>query len=82
MSQASFQKRQREKARQERAAAKSAKRSERTAAEAPAPTTPTRDQATVLAELAALHERFAAGEIDFEAFETAKQQLVDDLDVG
>ena len=51
MSQARFQKQQREKARRERAAAKWAKRTERAAAEPEAPAGPTRDQATVLAEL-------------------------------
>ena len=82
MSQARFQKQQREKARRERAAAKWAKRAERSAADTSAPAGPTRDQATVLAELAALHERFDAGEVEFEEFETAKQRLVADLDVG
>ncbi len=80
MSQARFQKQQREKARRERAAAKFAKKTER-AAEGPAPEGPTRDQATVLAELAQLHERFDAGEMEFEDFEEAKQRLVEDLDV-
>jgi hypothetical protein len=82
VSQARFQKQQREKARRERAAAKWAKRVERSEAEAPEPTGPSRDQATVLAELATLHESFQAGEVDFEEFETAKQRLVEDLDVG
>ena len=82
MSQARFQKQQREKARRERAAAKWARRAERTAEEAPVPAAPTRDQPTVLAELAALHESFDAGEVDFEEFEIAKQRLVEDLDVG
>ena len=82
MSQARFQKQQREKARRERAAAKWAKRAERNGAEAPAPAGPSRDQATVLDELAALHASFDAGEVEFEEFETAKQRLVEDLDVG
>jgi Gas vesicle protein G len=83
MSQARFQKQQREKARRDRAAAKWAKRTERAAAaEAAPPAGPTRDQAVVVAELAALHESFQAGEVDFEEFETTKQRLVDDLDVG
>jgi hypothetical protein len=81
VSQARFQKQQREKARRERAAAKWAKRVERASATAPEPEAPVREQATVLADLAALHERFGAGLISFDDFETAKQQLTDQLDV-
>ena len=36
----------------------------------------------MLDELAALHASFDAGEVEFEEFETAKQRLVEDLDVG
>ena len=81
MSQARFQKQQREKARRERAAAKWAKRVERANAEAPEPAAPVREQADVLAELAALHARFEAGEMSFEEFEVMKQQVTDQLDV-
>lgn len=81
MSQARFQKQQREKARRERAAAKSARRAERSQATPPEPE-PLPDQANVLAELAALHERFDAGAITFEEFEEAKQELTAQLDVG
>jgi hypothetical protein len=80
VSQAKFQKQQREKARRERAAAKWAKRVERRAT-APEPDAPVRDQPTVLAELAALHERFDAGLVSFDDFEAAKQELTDQLDV-
>jgi hypothetical protein len=80
VSQARFQKQQREKARRERAAAKWAKRVERSNATPPEPA-PQRDQGTVLAELAALHERFDAGLIDFDDFEAAKQELTAQLDV-
>ncbi len=80
MNQARFQKQQREKARRERAAAKWARREERNAT-SPSEPEPSRDQATVLAELAALHERFDAGLIAFEDFEAAKQQLTEQLDV-
>jgi hypothetical protein len=45
------------------------------------PETPRRDQATVLAELAELHERFQSGDIGFDDFEVTKQQLTDQLDV-
>lgn len=80
MSQARFQKQQREKARRERAAAKWARRVERGNATPPEPE-PLRDQATVLAELAALHERFDAGLITFDDFEAAKSGLTAQLDV-
>ncbi len=81
VSQARFQKQQREKARRERAAAKWAKRAERSNAEAPEPTGPARDQADVLADLAELHARFGAGEVTFEDFESTKQELTEQLDV-
>jgi sRNA-binding protein len=81
VSQARFQKQQREKARRERAAAKSARRVERANADAPEPAEPAREQADVLAELATLHARFDAGEMSFEDFEVAKQQVTDQLDV-
>jgi hypothetical protein len=81
VSQARFQKQQREKARRERAAAKWAKRVARGSATAPEPEGPVREQGTVLAELAALHESFDAGLISFDDFEAAKQQLTDQLDV-
>jgi|EndMetStandDraft_8_1072994.scaffolds.fasta_scaffold1197252_1 hypothetical protein len=80
MSQARFQKQQREKARRERAAAKWAKRVERANTTPPEPE-PQPDQATVLAELAALHESFHAGLITFDDFEAAKHQLTAQLDV-
>jgi hypothetical protein len=83
VSQARFQKQQREKARRERAAAKWAKRLERSnTAVAAEPTEPVREQTAVLADLAALHERFDAGLVSFEDFETAKRQLTDQLDIS
>ena len=81
MSQARFQKQQREKARRERAAAKWAKRAERAKADAPEPAEPVREQADVLADLATLHARFDAGEMTFEDFEVTKQQMTDQLDI-
>ena len=81
MSQANFQKRQREKARQDRAAAKAARRAERGVATAPEPVAPARQQEDVLAELAALHGRFADGHIEFDDFEASKQRLTEQLDV-
>jgi hypothetical protein len=81
VSQASFQKQQREKARRERAAAKFAKRVERNNKSEPVPAAPSRDPAIVLEELAELHARFEAGDIVFEDFEVAKGVLTDELDV-
>ena len=81
MSQARFQKQQREKDRRERAAAKFAKRAERANSEPTEPAEVIRDQADVLADLAALHARFDAGEISFEDFEVTKQQVTAQLDV-
>lgn len=81
MSQARFQKQQREKTRRERAAAKWAKREERANAPAVEPTEPVREQADVLADLAALHERFEAGLVSFDDFEASKEQLTAQLDV-
>ena len=80
MSQARFQKQQREKARRERAAAKWAKRAERANAD-PSPVQESRDQADVLAELATLHAKFDAGEMSFEDFEVSKQQVTEQLDI-
>jgi hypothetical protein len=81
MSQARFQKQQREKARRERAAAKSAKRAERREARPPEPSTSPADHAAILEDLAQLHERFDAGLITFEDFEDGKQQLSAQLDI-
>jgi hypothetical protein len=81
LSQARFQKQQREKARRERAAAKFAKRAERANAEVPESAEPIREEAEVLAELATLHARFEAGELSFEDFEVTRQQVTDQLDV-
>ncbi len=77
MSQARFQKQQREKARREKAAAKLVRREERRSGEADAadqPSTPA-EQAGVLDELAALHSRFSAGTVSFEDFEAAREEL-------
>jgi hypothetical protein len=83
MSQARFQKMQREKQRRERAAAKFARKQERREAAA-AETTPVvaSSEAATLAELADLHARFAADELTFEEFELAKTRLTEQLDVG
>jgi hypothetical protein len=82
VSQARFQKQQREKARRERAAAKLARREERRSGrdEVPPSISPS-EEAQVLTELAALHARFDAGEIPFEEFVTAKEELTQRLNV-
>jgi hypothetical protein len=82
VSQARFQKQQREKARREKAAAKWARRQARSSErEEVPPSTPEFDEAEVLAELAALHARFDAGEIPFEDFVTAKDELTQRLSI-
>jgi hypothetical protein len=81
VSQARFQKQQREKTQRERAAAKWAKRMDRTNTPPAEPAGPVRDQADVLADLAALHARFDAGDLSFDDFEAGKQQLIEQLDV-
>lgn len=82
MSQARFQKRQREKARQEKQALKRERRAAR--AEAPATEPGPVDappEPEVLAELAAIHQQFEDGKLDFEEFEDRKRELTEQLDV-
>lgn len=82
MSQARFQKMQREKARRERAAAKVARKEERRqeSAEAEPPAAPV-DQTAVLDDLARLHERFEAKQIEFDDFVAEKERLTELLDI-
>lgn len=83
MSQARFQKQQREKARREKAAAKFARkeqrRSDADSAEPAAPEAGGVTEATLLADLAALHERFANEELTFDDFTVAKDELMERL---
>jgi hypothetical protein len=84
MSQARFQKRMREKAKQEKQAAKRERKAER--AEAPeagddTSATEAPPQETVLEQLAALHARFADDAIGFDEFEERKHELLAQLDV-
>lgn len=83
MSQARFQKRQREMQRAEKAKAKAARKAERleAAAEAPDDDTSGSDPEAVMAKLEALHTAFADDQINFEDFEQAKQELLDQLQV-
>ncbi len=83
MSQAKFQKRQREMARAEKAKAKAARKQERleAAAEAADEPTPDVDAGSVMAKLEKLHQDFADDRIDFDEFEEKKQELLSQLQV-
>jgi hypothetical protein len=83
VSQARFQKQQREKARREKAAAKFARKEERKsgAVERGATVADGEAEAQVLGDLAALHERFGNEELSFEEFMEAKEQIMERLDV-
>jgi|SoiMethySBSTD1v2_1073268.scaffolds.fasta_scaffold2345098_1 uncharacterized iron-regulated protein len=83
MSQASFQKQQRERARKEKAALKAARKEERRAeagTDEDAPTSES-EQAKVLESLAALHARFEDGGMTFEDFEAARDELTAKLSI-
>ena len=53
----------------------------RDAKQAQEPAAPPTDQTAVLAEVADLHARFEAGEVEFDDFVDAKEQLMARLDV-
>lgn len=78
MSSQSFQKRQRERARQDRVKAKAARRDARREAGAESEPDPSADvdQTTVLARLAELHARFENKELTFEEFEAEREEMV------
>jgi hypothetical protein len=81
VSQARFQKQQREKARRERAAAKFARKEERREQRTEPTTTSSADQAALLADLATLHERFDKGELELDDFLAAKDDLTERLQI-
>lgn len=83
MSQAKFQKRQREMARAEKAKAKAARKQDRieAAAEAGDEPAPEVDAGSVMAKLEKLHKDFADEKIDFDKFEETKQELLSQLQV-
>lgn len=83
MSQARFQKFQREKAKREKRAAKLERKAERAdeADDAGADGGSARPQEQVLAELAALHQAFDDGNVDFDDFEDRKSVLLAELNV-
>lgn len=77
MSPASAGKRQREKARMEKAQAKAARRLERSA-DTPDPEPdqlPPVDEEALLAELAEIHTRFEDGDLDYDDFAAAKEDV-------
>ena len=77
-------KRDREKAKQEKQALKREKKlaGPDTSADDDGPSTPARPQDVVLAELAALHQRFDDEQISFDDFEDAKSALLAELQLG
>ena len=83
MSQAKFQKRQREMARAEKAKAKAARKQERQEAAAAADDEPTEDvdAGSVMAKLERLHKDFSDDKIGFDEFEETKQELLSQLQV-
>lgn len=83
MSQAKFQKRQREMAKSDRAKAKAARKVERAEAAAEAGDEPSSDvdAGSVMAKLEKLHQDFADEKIDFDEFEETKQKLLSQLQV-
>jgi hypothetical protein len=85
MSHARFQKQERERARRAKAQAKRDRREANlAAAEQPVEGSAepsVANQADVLAELAELHDRFGAGEVEFVDFEREKQELMERLNV-
>jgi hypothetical protein len=83
MSQAKFQKRQREMARAEKAKAKAARKQERQEASVDGSDEPTAsiDAGSVMSKLEQLHKDFADEKIDFEQFEETKQDLLSKLQV-
>ena len=83
MSQAKFQKRQREMAKAEKAKAKAARKQERQEAAAAATDDETVevDAGSVMAKLEKLHQDFADEKVDFDEFEERKQELLSQLQV-
>ncbi len=83
MSQARFQKMQREKAKREKAQAKAERKAQRAeeAELAGDDDTDVPPQEQVIAKLAKLHEQFDDDQIDFDTFEERKQELMAQLQV-
>ncbi len=83
MSQAKFQKRQREMARAEKKKAKETRKQERQEAAEDAGDAPAADidAGNVMAKLEQLHQDFADDKIEFDQFEETKQELLSKLQV-
>lgn len=83
MSQAKFQKRQREMAKAEKKKAKEMRKQERQEAadETEDAATPDVDEESVMVKLERLHQDFADDKVDFDEFEERKQELLDQLQV-
>lgn len=86
MSNPRIDKRQRERAKREKAAAKAAAKAERRNATddpngADAGASPESNQETLLAELAALHARFEAKEIDLETLIAERELITERLQI-
>lgn len=75
----SFNKRQRERAKKEKAAAKRARRHNR---DGPEPDEDAPDEDALLEQFRLLNEQRAAGEVDDEEFETRKQEIFVQLGLG
>lgn len=78
----SFQKRQRERAKKEKAAAKRAKRQQRSDGDVDDAVDKAPDEDALLEEFRVLNERHAAGSIKAEDFETRKQEIFELLGLG
>ena len=83
MSQARFQKRQREMQRADKAKAKAARKADRleAAVDGADAEAPTGDPEAVMAKLELLHKAFADEQINFDEFEEKKQELLSQLQV-
>lgn len=77
--QGSFQKMQRERAQREKALAKQARKAERRENPVVHDLASPDDQQAIVAALAELHERHAAGDIEFDEFEVRRTELLEQL---
>lgn len=78
----SFNKRQRERAKKEKAAAKRARRQARPDDDAAEASEEGPDEDALLEQFRVLNEQHAAGSVDAEEFETRKQEIFEQLGLG
>lgn len=78
----SFNKRQRERAKKEKAAAKRARRHSRDDGDDAADVDETPDEDALLEEFRVLNEQHAAGTVTSEDFETKRQEIFEQLGLG